>query len=227
MKKRFQDIKMSTCKAATRLGFTMQESDEALTIFVHDVIGDFMDGLDSQSLVTQIAAASDRQIILNINSPGGSVFDAISIYTALAEHGDVRADITGMAASAATILASAADTIRIATAGTFMIHRAWTIALGNASEMEALAKTLRLIDREIADLLSARSGTSVEEIVQLMDGVDGADGTTFSGKEAVEHGFADELIPLKTKPTPENEPEQDTVKRSYIDMVVAHRRRAA
>lgn len=227
MKKRFQDIQMSACKAATHLGFKLQESDDALTIFVHDVIGDPFDEMDSASLVPEIIANADRQIILNINSPGGSVFDAISIYSALVEHGNVRADITGMAASAATILASSADNIRIATSGMFQIHRAWTIALGNAAEMEAIAKTLRSIDSEIADLLSTRSGTSVEEIVQLMDGGDGADGTTFNGKEAVDLGFADELIPLKTKPTPENEPEQDIVKRSYIDMVVAHRRRAA
>lgn len=227
MKKRFQDIQMSACKAATRLGFKLQESDEALTIYVHDVIGDFFEGLDSGSLVPEINKNLDRQIILNINSPGGSVFDAISIYSTLVEHGNVRADITGMAASAATILASSADNIRIATSGMFQIHRAWTIAMGNAAEMESIGKTLRAIDDEIADVLSTRSGTSIDEIVQMMDGGDGADGTTFMGREAVELGFADELIPLKEKPKPEDEPEQDIVKRTYLEMLVAHRRRVA
>lgn len=229
MKKRFQEIKMSSrTKAETRLAFRLEEhADDVLTIYVHDVIGDPFDGMDSASLVPVIDKNRGRQIVLNINSPGGSVFDAISIYSSLAEHGNVRADISGMAASAATIIASAADNIRIATSGIYWIHQAWTIALGNAAEMEDIAKALHSIDGEIADLLSTRSGTSSDEIANLMQGENGADGTRFTGKEAVAFGFADELIPLKGKPESEPEPEQDLVKRSYLDMVVAHRRRAA
>lgn len=229
MKKRFQDIKMSSrTKAETRLAFRLEDhSEDVLTIYVHDVIGDPFDALDSASLVPIIDKNRDRQIVLNINSPGGSVFDAISIYSALAEHGNVRADISGMAASAATIIASAADHIRIATSGVYWMHSAWTIALGNATEMEDIAKALRSVDGEIADLLSTRSGTTVEEIANLMQGDNGADGTRFTGRETVDFGLADELIPLKEKPDPEEEQEQDIVKRSYLDMVVAHRRRAA
>ena len=227
MKKRFQHIQMSAGKAETRLAFHAEHSEDALTVYVHDVIGDSFEGLDSGSLVPIIDQNHDRELIFNINTPGGSVFDAIAVYTAAVLHGNVRSDITGMAGSAGTILASSAGNIRIATTGAYWVHQAWTIAMGNAMEMEAIAKDLRDIDADIADLLATRSGNSVDEIVELMIGGDGADGTRFNGREAVDLGFADELIPLKEKPEPENDPEQDIVKRSYLDMVVAHRKRAA
>ena len=234
MKKRFQDIQMSASyKPETRLSFRAEHSDESITVYVHDVIGDPAEGLDSRSLVPIIDQNHDRQLIFNINTPGGSVFDAISVYAATVLHGNVRADITGMAASAGTILASGANSIRIASSGVYWMHEAWTafVMMGNARELESIVSeitpTLRMIDGEIADIISTRSGQDISKVAEMMAGVDGSDGTKFTGKEAVDLGFADELIPLQGPPEERHEPEQDIVKRTYLDMVVAHRRRAA
>lgn len=180
------------------LAFNATARDDELLVLVHGVIGDDLDSLDSASLVSAVNEFDGATIRLDINTPGGSVFDAMSVYNALVQsRADVIADVTGTAFSAGTIVASAADTIRIAAGAQWMIHRAWAMALGNAPAMREAADMLERADDQIANLLAERSGNSVESISSWMSG--SIDGTTFTGSEAVGHGFADELIPLKAK----------------------------
>lgn len=230
IKDRFQNVPKyclpSTASMAAMktepIPFRCQVTPEILTIYIHDVIGDPFEDLDSGSLVPIIHQSPGIPIHLDINSPGGFVFDAISVYNALIQHDSrVTADISGKAASAATILASAADHVRIATSAEYMVHSAWTIAMGNAANFEGLAKDLRAVDREIADLLATRSGMEVTEVADLMIGGDGQDGTSFMGREAVEKGFADEVIPLKTKPKTDA---VEDVKLRYAQAIVAQRK---
>ncbi len=180
------------------LAFNATKSDDELLVLVHGVIGDDIDALDSASLVSEISGFSGSRIRLDINTPGGSVFDAMSVYNALVQtRADVIADVTGTAYSAGTIIASAADTIRISAGAQWMIHRAWAMAMGNAPAMHEAAEMLERADEQIAALLAERSGNTFESIVSWMSGA--IDGTTFTGEEAVSRGFADELIPLKAK----------------------------
>jgi len=90
---------------------------------------------------------------VNINSPGGSVFEGIAIYNLLASHsGSVVVNILGVAASAASIIAMAADTINMHTSSQLMIHRAWTVAVGNSEELLETASFLDRIDSSLADV---------------------------------------------------------------------------
>lgn len=173
--------------------------DESVEILIHGAIGDSWQALDSGSIATFLKENRGKPVNIDINSPGGLAYDGVSIYNALAMHdGLVNVDVTGIAASAATIIAMAGDKIRIAENGSFMIHRAWGISVGNQKVMIEVAEFLDKLDTQIAATYAARTGRKPETMLKLMDGA--VDGTTFTGAEAVKEGFASELIPLKKKP---------------------------
>ena len=128
-----------------------------------------------------------------IFSPGGDVFAGFAIYNILNRFkGKITAHIDGLCASIATVIAMAADTIIIPENASFMIHNAWTWAAGNKNDLREMADQLERIDAQITDIYAARTGKSVEDIKALMDAE-----TWMSGTEAVENGFADELIENK------------------------------
>jgi ATP-dependent Clp protease protease subunit len=185
------------------LAFDVSNEGDSLEILVHGVIGEELDGLDSVSVVAAIKQFGGPAINLDISTPGGSVLDALAVYAALdASPATVTANITGGAMSAGTIIASGADNIRIGESASYMIHNAWTIAVGDADIMEQAAEELRRSNQQIASLLAARSGQDVAEVARMMAAGAGNSGTTFVGAEAVEAGFADEVVKLKEKKKP-------------------------
>jgi len=179
-----------------RVGVRAQ-ADE-LELLIHGVIGDPWDELDSLSMAKVLAENRGKTVNARINSGGGLAWDGIAIYNELVQH-DAAVNITieGMAGSAASVIAMAGDTIRIAENGQFFIHRAWGLAMGNQADIHDYAEFLAGIDRSIAATYTARTGLERQQVEEWMIGK--VDGTTFSGPEAVEHGFADEVIPLKKK----------------------------
>lgn len=196
--------------------------EEEFILNIQGIVGDGWDGMTAQQVVPEIQKVGNKTIRMRINTPGGNVFDALDIHNSLVEHpGEVIADLVGQCCSAGTILASAADKVRIGSATKFMVHRAWMgfLAVGNAEEMEAqipdiknTVEFLHKIDLSLAGILSARSGNPVNEVTEMMIGEEGVDGTTFVGKEAVDAGFADELIPNKSKI--KNEIQEEVLKQS-------------
>jgi len=187
---------------ASSSGFkvAVKAQDDAVEMLIHGAIGDEWQGLDSGSVANFLKGHRGKPVNIDINSPGGLAYDGVSIYNALTQHdGPVNVSITGIAASAATIIAMAGDTIRIAANGSFMIHRAMAIGIGNQKVMLDLAEFLDKLDGQIAATYAARTGRKAETMLKLMDGA--VDGTTMSGQEAVDNGFANEVIPLKKKPT--------------------------
>ena len=184
-----------------KLAFNAGQSKDGLEILVHGVIGEDYDGLDSASLVKTIKSYQGDQITLDINTPGGSVFDAMSIYNALVAHpANVEAFVTGAAFSAGTIVASAADDIMMGAGSEWWVHRAWALAMGNAPIMQEAAEMLGRADRQIADLLAERSGNSLDQVLGWMQG--SVDGTSFNAQETVDAGFASGVLPFKSKKEP-------------------------
>lgn len=152
-------------------------------------------GVTAQDFRATLSQVDTPKLILNINSPGGDVFDGIAIYNDLLAHSSsVVVRVTGVAASAASLIAMAGDTIEIAENAFFMIHNAWSVAVGDARVMTSKAKLLSKIDGELADTYAARTGGDLEDIKQQMN-----DETWLSGDEAVEQGFADTVIPLNER----------------------------
>ena len=166
--------------------FDVRASTDATEIDLYDEIGFW--GTTAKDFRDRINGAGD--IVLKINSPGGDVFDGISIYNDLLAHpGRVRVEITGLAASIASIIALAGDEVAIAENGFFMIHNAWTIALGNRHQLADVVSLLGKIDDALARTYVARTSIGIRSVKQMMD-----DETWMTGKEARENGFATEIL---------------------------------
>src|SRR5690606_13970000 len=130
-------------------------------------------------------------VVVNINSPGGDVFEGLAIYNLLREYkGHVTVRVLGVAASAASFIAMAADEIQIARAGFFMIHNAWTGLWGNRNDLRETADFLEQIDDTIADIYHVRSGLSMDELKADMDKE-----RWINGRDAIDSGFADAFLP--------------------------------
>jgi ATP-dependent protease ClpP protease subunit len=172
--------------------------DDSVELLIHGSIGEEWQKLDSASVAQFLRDHRGKPLRIDINSPGGLAYDGVAIYNELVSHNaPITVLITGIAASAASIIAMAGDKIRIAENGSLMIHRSWGAAVGNQQVMREVADLLEKLDQQIASTYAARTGRTVAKMLQFMDAT--LDGTTFSGREAVEEGFADELLPLKKK----------------------------
>ena len=128
-------------------------------------------------------------INLSINSGGGSVFDGIAIYNMLKSHkATVNVYVEGLAASIASVIAMAGDTITMRSGSMMMVHMPWTLSQGNAEEMRKTADTLEKMGDNIVDIYSERTGITSDEIRNIMN-----DETWLSAEEAVEQGWATKL----------------------------------
>lgn len=128
-------------------------------------------------------------INLSINSGGGSVFDGIAIYNMLKSHkATVNVYVEGLAASIASVIAMAGDTITMRSGSMMMVHMPWTLSQGNAEKMRKTADTLEKTGNSIVDIYSDRTGISSDDIRNIMN-----DETWLSAEEAVEQGWATKL----------------------------------
>lgn len=175
-------------------GVRAADADTDRSISVYDVIGyDYWsgDGVTSKRIAGALRGMGEGPVTVNINSPGGDMFEGLAIYNLLREHpGEVTVRVMGLAASAASVIAMAGDTIQIARAGFFMVHNAWVVAMGNRNDLVEAAAWLEPFDRAMADIYAARTGDSIDEVLRIMDAE-----TWIGGADAIERGMADELLP--------------------------------
>lgn len=154
--------------------------------------------------------AEDGDITLWINSPGGNVFAAAEIYTMIRDYPhNVTVRIASIAASAASVIAMAGNTVEMSPTALLMIHDPSTIAIGNAKDMEKVISTLNEVKESIINAYAAKTGLSHSRISKMM-----SDETWINAKKAVELGFADAIlfdekaVPEKKEDGPD-EPEED------------------
>jgi ATP-dependent Clp protease protease subunit len=167
------------------------------TIYLYDVIvsEDWWGGITPLAFMKELAAITAPTIHLRINSPGGDVFAARAMQTAMREHSSkIIAHIDGLCASAATFLLCDADESVISQGGMFMIHNAWTIAMGNAQDFNSMAVLLAKIDTSICKDYVAKTGQAEQQIIAWMDTE-----TYFIGQEAVDAGFVDAIAAVAPK----------------------------
>lgn len=134
---------------------------------------------------------------LSINSPGGCVWTAFTVYELLRNHtGHVRAEVLGLAASAASFIAMAADEITIAPTGSFMIHDAAAMAWGQAADLRATADLLDEVSTTIAAMYARRAGGDPRDWRAAMLAE-----SWFHGQAAVDAGLADRVAEPVDAPT--------------------------
>lgn len=130
-----------------------------------------------------------EEIHIYVNSPGGDTFAGQAIYSILKRFPARKiGHIDGLAASAAADVVMACDTIIMPKNAMMMVHRSWTVAVGNADDFAKLAKDMQNIDRARSIVYQEKTGKTEEEIIAIL-----AAETWMNGEEAVEAGFADEI----------------------------------
>lgn len=167
-------------------------SSEDNTIDMYDIIGEgyFSDGVTVDMVSRALKKADGDDVVVNINSAGGDMFEGLAIYNVLNEYkGKVTVRVMGMAASAASIIAMAGDDIEIGESAFLMIHNAWSLAIGNKHDFAKASEDFAKFDKAMGSIYAKKTGKDNEEIAKMMD-----DETWISGKDAIEMGFATSLM---------------------------------
>jgi ATP-dependent Clp endopeptidase proteolytic subunit ClpP len=149
------------------------------------------EGTTAAQFADDLKAAGDvRSIHIRVNSEGGSVFQGLAIYNTLLSHGaKVTATVDGIAASIASVIICAAQTISIAKNGIVMIHNPATIAAGDAAEFTKMAAILAKVKGSMISAYKRHSPLSVAKISAMCD-----EETWMTAEEAVENGFAERVL---------------------------------
>ena len=179
--------KQSYFAKAQGRSFAKKSESGATIIDLFDEIGAY--GVSAKDFRAQLNEITGN-IVLRINSPGGDVFDGLAIFNSLVAHdGHVRVEVTGVAASAASIIAMAGDEIAIAENAFLMIHNAWGITIGNAEDHDETSDLLGQIDNSLASTYAKRTGLDIRAIKSMM-----TEETWLDSADAKANGFVTEII---------------------------------
>ena len=152
---------------------------------------------DFDKAIKDVLKAGAKKLLLRINSPGGVCTESVAMRSILANAGfeEINIRIEGMCASAATDIATLPGAhVAIAEGSEYMIHNPWCYALGNANELEHTIDRLRNIEKMSRSFYMKRTGQTEEQIKDWMDAE-----TWFTADQAVEYGFADEVLEAEVK----------------------------
>lgn len=191
------------------------------TISMFDVIGEDWwtgAGVTAKRVSAALRSIGNKDVVVNLNSPGGDAFEGIAIYNLLRAHpAKVTVNVLGLAASAASIIAMAGDQINMGLGSLMMVHNAWGVTVGNRHDLRDAASRLEEIDAALADIYEARTGVKRAEIVKLMDA------ETFMGaSDAVKNKFADAVDEgLSAKSDTKNSSDRSIMARRQVEATLA------
>ncbi len=212
-----QLLKLIINNADKKKDYRIVNEGDSTSVYLYDVIDSYY-GISAEKLVKDLNDISAQTINLHINSPGGDVFEARTMATAIRQHkSNIIAHIDGLAASAATYVALAANEVIMSDGSLFMIHNAWTFTFGNAADLRDTASLLDKIDGTIENDYQKKTGAESQQIKDWM-----AAETWFTAQEALDAGFVDSVaaeqsvnnswnLECYNKPpkTPEKQPENE------------------
>lgn len=177
-------------------GFKIEAKEDVLVLYIYDVIvssdadAAWWGGVSAESVVKQIRASKASKIELRVNSPGGDVFGGRAIEAALRDtKAEVTAYVDGIAASAASFLVMGAKEVVMHEGAMLMIHKAWSMAVGNADDMVKMAEVLDKVDETLITTYANKTGLERDEIEGML-----AAETYLTAQEAVEKKFADRVV---------------------------------
>lgn len=177
--------------AKTPVASAVQGVQAAAEIQIYGDIGDswWGESVTASQFVKDINALKADQITVRINSYGGSVHDGVAIHNAMKRHtATIDVQIDGIAASIASLIAMAGDTVTIAENALMMIHAPLTGVWGNAVALREAADMLDTHSRAVATSYASKSGKSADDILALLS--DGKD-HWFTAAEALAEGYVD------------------------------------
>lgn len=168
---------------------TIKAASDSVDVYIKGIISaDF--GIGADSLRDALHQAANAPVNLYINSPGGDAFEGREMQAMIASYkAPVTAIVTGMAASAATIVTMAASSVKMSKGSRYMIHNGWTITMGDRHAHEDVRALLASFDAELAAEYAAKTGKTLAQAVAWMDAE-----TWFTAEQAKEAGFADEVL---------------------------------
>lgn len=184
--------------------FKNHDDEEEVTVAIYDEIG--MWGVTAQDFINALGAlpSTTKTINLRLNSPGGGVFDGLAIANQLREHSaTVNVTVDGIAASIASVIAMAGDTVTMGRGSQMMIHNPSGLVLGGADDMRAMADVLdKLAKDSIANAYQAKAGPKNGDAQTWLDRMSAE--TWYSAEEAVAVGLADTTSDQKEKDAPKD-----------------------
>ena len=163
--------------------------DDVISVFGEDPFWGDM-GISGRDVQRALAESDADRVKVIINSPGGDTFEGVQIFNALrSDPRNVEVVVRGMAASAASLVAMAGDTVSMEPGSMMMVHNPWTsVRGGEASDFEKAANMLRKTQESMVEVYKTKVGdtTSAEDIQSAMDAE-----TWMTSSDAIEQGFAD------------------------------------
>lgn len=170
----------------------LKKNEERAELYLYGEIAstvDWGDEITPQAMKEALDELNGRPLDIYINSGGGEVFAGQAIYTILKRYsGRKTVHIDGIAASIASVIAMAGDHIVMPNNAMMMIHKAWSICVGNSENMAKMANDLVKLDSVIAGVYAEKTGKETDEIQAMM-----TDETWFTAAEAAEYGLIDEI----------------------------------
>lgn len=172
-------------------------NEKTREMFIYGQIGPADWGfIGADSIVEGLATLGDGPVSVRVNSPGGSVDEAVAAVENLRRHsGDVSVSVDALAASAATLFLVSGFKVTAAPRSMVMIHQPHTIAIGDAVSMRKTADILDKYSETLVDAYAAKMDASREEILAMV-----ADETWFTAKEALAIGLVDSIAEMPDAP---------------------------
>lgn len=162
-------------------------------IEIFDIIGyDYWTGggITAGWISDQLKTFNGQDVEIQINSPGGDMFEGIAIFNVLQAYpGKITVKVMALAASAASIIAMAGKERLIGQGAFVMIHNAWIVAMGNRHDMQAYADYLEPFDHALRDIYALVTKQKSKDIEKWMDNE-----TFFGASQSIELGFATKML---------------------------------
>jgi len=165
------------------------KSHDVIDISIHDEIG--MWGVSAADFISELRGQPEAKVInLSIHSPGGSVLDGLAMYNALSMYpAKIYGHVEGIAASAASFILMAADTISMPEDAFIMIHNAQGGVMGDADDMRDMAEVVDKLQNSIVNIYQKRTGIEREQLADMMKAE-----TWMNAADALDQGFIDTIV---------------------------------
>lgn len=174
----------------THKWYNVNKDKEVPEIMIYDVIGDDWDGVTAKQFIKELNEIEADEIVVRINSPGGLVYEGLAIYNALKQfNGKVTTRVDAIAASIASVIFMAGDVREMPEASDLMIHKPWSMIVGDAEDMRAEADELDRVQNMLEDIYVKGSGMERTSVTEMLNAT-----TWMEARTAQEHGFATQLL---------------------------------